>query len=88
MVPYIRSIVTMVLPLCVPPQAAKISRTSVPDAVLTAPRSQTQISFQEWSVETNEEDSASNYVFAVTSLGDVAPQGGLEPAEVDGNLQA
>eukprot|EP00904_Undaria_pinnatifida_P010764 jgi/Undpi1/6818/HiC_scaffold_21.g09294.m1 len=56
-------------------KAAKMSPTSVPDVVLTVPRSQTKISFDEWSVTTNEEDSASNYVFAVTSLGDVAPQG-------------
>lgn len=57
------------------PQAAKVAPSSVPSAVLDVPQSATQLSFREWAAETDEEEDSSAYVFAVTSLGDLGPQG-------------
>lgn len=66
----------MSLPRAITSQAAKVAQSSAPAAVLEVPQSGTQVSFGEWADETDGGGEPSTYyVFAVTSLGDLAPQG-------------
>lgn len=56
-------------------QAVKVAPSSAATAVLAVPQSGTQVSFGEWAEQTDGEGESSAYVFAVTSLGDLAPEG-------------
>lgn len=52
-----------------PLKAAKVSDSSIANAVLTVGDNATQVSFEEWALTYDVDDSATTLVVAVTSLG-------------------